>query len=105
VQASNLGYLYQRIAVEPNHLYTFGFWSRGDKQGQLARLQIIWLDAEMKSVRTTIEKFETRTDWTWHQLSYSAPKDTVLAQIFVTTDDNRLAWFDSACFAEGPECK
>jgi len=105
VQASDLAYLYQRVEVRPDRLYTFGHWSRSDTPGQLVRLQILWLDRHNAPIQATIEKFEAQAEWTWNQLSISAPEGAVLAQVFVTTDGEHQAVFDDICFAEGPVCK
>lgn len=105
VLASDLAHLYQRVDVRPDRLYTFGHWSRSDTPGQLVRLQILWLDRHNTPIQATIEKFEAQAEWTWNQLSISAPEGAVLAQVFVTTDGENQAVFDDICFAEGPVCK
>lgn len=104
VLASDLGYVYQRVAVAADHLYTTGHWSRGGNGAEQIRLQVLWLDRNEVPLTTTIESLPVKPEWTWNQFSYSAPEGAVYAQIYVTTGDDGQAWFDNICFVEGPTC-
>ncbi|MCL4395177.1 MAG: glycosyltransferase family 39 protein [Chloroflexi bacterium] len=93
--------MYQRIVVTPGKVYTLGHWTRADQPKQTARLQINWLDANMKIIDVSLTPVPAGEEWTWHQMSATAPDGAVLAQVYVSVHENSHVWFDDVVLQGG----
>ena len=95
---------FQQTRIIPDVLYTLGFWVRADQEGQVARLQIVWRDDDLRQVRVSSRIVEAGNQWQWYQFSATAPLDARLARVYATAQEGSLVWIDSVCFAEGETC-
>lgn len=100
-QASRDAGFFQRVPVVPGKLYTLGHWTRADHRDQFGRLQINWLDGSLGLVDVSIDVIPTGAKWQWHQMSATAPRNAVLAQVYVSVHENSQVWFDGFQFVQG----
>jgi hypothetical protein len=98
VQVNAASNLYQLLAVSSGTTYTIGHWTRAHVSGQFARLQINWLDDNLKIIDASIDVVPVEAEWTWHQMSVRAPLGATLAQVYASVHQNGLVWFDDFQF-------
>jgi hypothetical protein len=86
--------------AQSGSLYTVGHWTRADQDGQFARLQVNWLDAQGKMVDTSIEVVPASGEWTFREFSMTAPDGIARAVVYVSVHEDGKVWFDDILFAE-----
>jgi 4-amino-4-deoxy-L-arabinose transferase-like glycosyltransferase len=101
VLADSSGELVTRVPVEGDKMYSLGHWTRADLPEQHGRVQINWLDADLKFIHASISVFRAETKWTWHQLSASSPPEASFAEIYVSVHENSEIFFDDYVFVPG----
>jgi hypothetical protein len=101
VLADSSGGLVNLVPVQGDKVYSLGHWARSDLPKQDGRLQINWLDANLKLIETTISLFRATTTWTWHQVTASAPPGASFAHIYVSVHENGKVIFDDYVFVPG----
>ena len=101
ILADSSGGLVTLVPVQGDKVYSLGHWARADLPKQEGRVQINWLDANLKIIDVTISVFRATTKWTWHQVSASAPSKASFAQIYVSVHENSEIFFDDYVFVQG----
>ena len=91
----------QGVPVKPDELYTLGHWTRSDRSGQSARLQVNWLDSSGHQFDYTIQFVTTTSQWQWHQMSISAPKGAAFGEVYASVQGDSQVWFDDIKFVAG----
>jgi len=101
VRADEHNYWFQRLPVEQNEVYLLRHSTFSDHEKQHARLQINWLDAEMKTiVRGDIEVVETGPHWRSHVMLTQTPAHARWADVYVSVHDGSdPVWFDDLSLA------
>ncbi|MGV8038887.1 MAG: ArnT family glycosyltransferase [Thermoanaerobaculaceae bacterium] len=97
--------LTQVVPVRGDVLYTLAHWTRADRAGQTARLQVNWLDPGGRIIDATIQVVEARAEWAWNGVAASAPADAVLAIVYANAHDQGRVWIDDLCFVEGGDAR
>jgi hypothetical protein len=90
--------LFQRVAVQPDVVYTIGQWSRADRPKQFVRLQVNWLDAERKRTDVSIKVAAVSADWSWYQMSMTSPRAAAFADVYASVHENSEVWLDDIRF-------
>lgn len=93
--------MYARLRVEPTKIYSLGYWCRADKPGQLARLQINWLDEALQIVAVNIDAVACGAEWSWQKFSVMSPPGAPVAQVYVNVHENSEVSFDDYMFVQG----
>ncbi|HYJ85600.1 MAG TPA: glycosyltransferase family 39 protein, partial [Pyrinomonadaceae bacterium] len=94
--------LFSRLPVEPGKVYSLAHWSRSDKAGQFARLQINWVNEGLEIVGVSIDVVPAGPQWGWNKLSAVAPPTAKQAQIYVSVHELGEVSFDDYTFVKGP---
>jgi dolichyl-phosphate-mannose-protein mannosyltransferase len=87
-----------RVPVEPGNIYLLGHWSRANRPGQFARLQINWVDERMQLIDASIEVVSAETGWTWHDFFATAPPGAAFGGVYVSVHGDSEVWFDDYVF-------
>jgi hypothetical protein len=93
--------LFSRLPVDPGRVYSLAHWSRSDKEGQAARLQINWLNDKLDIVGVSIDVVPAGRQWTWNKLSAVSPETANQAQIYVSVHEQGEVSFDDYTFVKG----
>ncbi len=101
VSVNSGGGLFSRLPVEPGKIYSLAHWSRSDKPGQFARLQINWVNAKLEIVGVSIDVVAAGPQWGWNKLAAVAPGTASQAQIYVSVHEQGEVWFDDYTFVRG----
>ena len=101
VQASGSNGLTQAVSIESGEVYTLGHWTRADRDGQAARLQINWLGEQGRMVGVSIEVVPATAEWRWNTLTATAPVGAVTANVYVSIHEDSQVWFDDMCLVRG----
>ena len=75
--------------------YTLSHYARGEVGGEEGRLQINWLDSSDNIVDVSIIVFTATTEYTKRTLTVIAPKEAVIAEVYVSTAtaEDKI-WYD-----------
>jgi hypothetical protein len=84
--------------VESRQIYTLGHWTRADSPGQIACLQINWLDKTSRLLGVSNDIVSAGPAWGWNQLTAPAPEGAVMAIICLSVWENSEVWFDDFSF-------
>lgn len=90
-----------RVRVDPNKIYSLGYWCRADKPNQLARLQINWLNEALQIQGISIDVVPATPQWKSQRLSAMSPPGTIFAEVYVSVHENSEVWFDDYMFVPG----
>ena len=101
ILASTQGGFAQKVPVKPDELYRLSHWTRSDQPGQTERLQINWQDSNGKQIGFTIEFVTTTSQWQWHEMFVSAPKDAAYGQVYASVQGDSQVWFDDMDLING----
>ncbi len=101
VRADADDWLYTHAPIEPDKIYSLGYWCRTDKPDQFARLQINWIDPNGQIVGASIEVVPAGLQWTWQHFSAMSPHSASQADIYVSVHENSEVWFDDYMFVPG----
>ena len=88
------GYFF-RLYVSGLAKYTLSHYARGEVGGEEGRLQINWLDSSDNIVDVSIIVFTATTEYTKRTLTVIAPKEAVIAEVYVSTAtaEDKI-WYD-----------
>lgn len=93
--------LAQRVAVESGRLHTLGYYARAGQEGQLARLQVNWVDGGGRVLATSVEVMTLSAEWKWSRMAISAPERAASADVILTIHEQGRACFDDVWFGQG----
>ncbi len=97
------GDIRQRVSVVGGELYTLSHHTRSDLSGQLARLQINWLDDHARQIDVSIEVVPVGDVWKWNGMTVTAPDAATVAVIYLSVHDESKVCFDDAWFGAGSQ--
>ncbi len=101
VLATETRSLTQRVKVAAGRLYTLGHFTRADREGQFARLQINWQNERGALEDASIEVVPAGPVWTWRQMTVTAPDRAAVAVIYASAHGASRVWFDDIWFGPG----
>jgi hypothetical protein len=90
--------------VKGGEIYSLSHWTVADQPGQIARLQINWMDENSDLTAASILLIDVELEWRRNGMAVTAPEDAVKAGIFVSVQNASQVVFDDFCFAEGVGC-
>lgn len=90
-----------RVPIEPNKIYSLGYWCRADKPNQFARLQVNWLNGSLQGVAISISVVPATPKWTSQGATVTSPPGATLAEVYVSVHENSEVWFDDYVFVPG----
>jgi hypothetical protein len=101
VHVTGNDFVFQEVPVIPGEIYTLGYWFKGDGNNQNARLQIMWRDDNLITVKVSSFQVNAGSNWTWRQLSSIAPDEATSARVYVTAGEGSKVWVDDVIFTRG----
>lgn len=104
VQGPSKSVVYQDVQINPNQLYTVGYWASSIDKNQQIQIFFGWLDEDNKEIRRNADWQFLDTYWNHYTLSATAPEEARGARIYISISTEGSAVFDSICFAEGQFC-
>jgi hypothetical protein len=90
-----------RVPIDPNKIYSLGYWCRADKPNQFARLQVNWLNGSLQPVSISISVVPAPPKWTLQRSILTSPPGATLAEVYVSVHENSEVWFDDYMFIPG----
>jgi hypothetical protein len=90
--------------VKGGEIYSLSHWTVAEKQGQIARLQINWMDANGQFLDASILLVDVDLDWRQNGMAVTAPMEAAKAGIYVSVHGGSHVVFDDYCFSEGVGC-
>jgi hypothetical protein len=96
--------LFQDVSVQEGTLYTLGNWAMSDQPNQVSQVFIEWLDENKHPIRRSVERENLSQEWRYYSFPATAPKNSVIARIYVSLSSDGGAWFDEFCFVQGDRC-
>jgi 4-amino-4-deoxy-L-arabinose transferase-like glycosyltransferase len=90
----------QSVAVQPGALYRLRQHVRAASGTPLARLQIVWFDAQDQLLTFSIQLVQTGSGWQRAEMLVSAPERAVRAEVLTSPHGQGGVWFDEMSFAE-----
>jgi hypothetical protein len=94
-------YLFQRVAVQPGHLYILSNFSRVTDKASVAHLQINWFHDNLdQAVAVAIKGVSENSQWEQHSMAVTAPNDAAWADVYASIGGPGSVWFDDFSFSE-----
>jgi hypothetical protein len=94
-------YLFQRVAVQPGHLYILSNFSRVTDKASVAHLQINWFHDNLdQTVAVAIKGVPESSQWEQHSMAVTAPNDAAWADVYASIGGPGSVWFDDFSFSE-----
>jgi 4-amino-4-deoxy-L-arabinose transferase-like glycosyltransferase len=104
VEATYNEFWFQQVPVISGSLYTMGYYARAEQPHSSSTLQIMWRDANLMLIDVSVFRVPLEKEWSWHQMSATAPEGAAFARVYAITDEISIGQFDQACFAAGDRC-
>ncbi|MDO9085562.1 MAG: glycosyltransferase family 39 protein [Anaerolineaceae bacterium] len=98
-----LNYIYQKVAVDQNQIYTLGYWVKSDENAVFL-MQIRWLDGHSNIISKEEEWKNVSQDWRWISMFSQAPVGAKYAEIYASLGGSVNALVDEICFSAGQQC-
>ena len=96
-------YIYQRVAIEENQLYTLGYWVKSDDEAVFL-MQIRWLDDQGNIISIEEEWKNVSQEWGWISKFSQSPDNAHYAEIYASLGGSENSLVDFVCFAPGQQC-
>ncbi|MEW8960034.1 MAG: carbohydrate binding domain-containing protein, partial [Moorella sp. (in: firmicutes)] len=91
---------YQTVPVKPGGLYLLSYYARANRQGQMARLQVNWSNAQGGFLKTDIKLVKIGSEWKQYEMTVTAPSQAAFATVYVSPHEQSSVWFDDLSFVE-----
>jgi hypothetical protein len=90
--------------VKGGEIYSLSHWTVAEEPGQIARLQINWMDANGQFLDASILLVDVDLNWRQNGMAVTAPMEAAKAGIYVSVHGGSHVTFDDYCFSEGVGC-
>ncbi len=96
VSVKQLGY--QVVPVSPSVLYRNAVTARCENSPTQGRLQVNWLDADQRFIKSAIEVFECSAEWAQHSTEFTSPRNAAYAVVYATGHTQTPLIFNEVSF-------
>lgn len=105
IPTDKYSFIFQQVNINPQEVYTAGYWAKTASGAVTLQLQINWLDKDENQLYSELDWLDLRDEWQFYQLHATAPWNAAYAQVVASVTGDGTAWIDDLCFASGGHCE
>jgi hypothetical protein len=91
--------LYQPVSIKEGETYVLSYTGKGVMDGETARLQVNWSDANGGFLTTSLQMIRLSQEWKRYEMAVTAPNRAAFAVVYASCHDKGSAWLDDFSFA------
>lgn len=102
--SDKFGWVKQKLEIESNQLYTFGYWAKALGNNAILLMQLRWLDENENLIESDEIWKNVETEWNWFYWYSQSPQNSKFVEIYLSLGNSEGVLFDQVCLAAGQTC-